>query len=197
MNAPATEQLEKTIQDFANTVDALGQIRMINEEIHQAASDIRSSGEGIHQEISSLHDLTMNLTDSVKNFNMKAENYTGDIKELYLAQEKQLASYSEALEKGLLELDKATQKNNTELADSIEKARKDYSDGLRDLREKQIESDTRLRTEMDNRFKTIDQLNAELTDMKKQQKIAKIFAALGFISALLATASSALHFFIK
>ena len=249
-----TSELDKSIESFQETIEALNQIKEINQALDSVAQKIGEQDRNLKEDTALLRKSYQELSEALNQFEKGAEQYASELRELYASQKKKMDALqdsmakehqktvsevtgqsknteraisqkvqesisntnksSERLEHAIQENIDSVKEYTTTFMDksaAVERAVLDYTTGTqksidelriletnnaRETRDKIVETDARMRADLENRFKMIEQINTELSAMKKQQKIAKIFAALGFVSALLATASSALHFFI-
>ena len=183
----ASQHVTELRELYASQKKELDSLREAMANDHQkAVSEITGQSKNTEKVIS------QNVQESISSTRSSAERLERAIQENVTSVNEYTSTISEksaATERAVLDYTTGTQK-------SIDELRVLETNNARETRDKIVETDARMRAEMDTKFKMIDQISSELALLKKQQKTAKIFAALGFVSALLATASSVLHFFI-
>lgn len=246
-------ELDKSIESFQETIEALKEIQSINQKLNDVADKIGAQDATLKADAERLQKAYNQINFALDDLKGSARAYTADIRtifkeqksdlgalqhELIEASEKSAAAYIERADQmektiaGKLQANVDSVKTSTqnlttavkenmdtvksftetvlEKTESTERAVLDYAtstqksidelrmmetNNARETRDKIVETDARARAEMDNRFKTVEQLTTELAAMRAQQKKAQIMGAVGGISAILAALSSVLHFF--
>ncbi len=148
-------------------------------ELNEITSDIKTA----HKEtVTSIRNIVESKTVTVER---TVQNAVQEIKQTTDAALGELQTSNEAI---LEKTDKILQ--------SVSDLQNQTSGSAKEIRDKLVETDTRIHMDLENRFKKIDELSIELALLQKQQKKAQIMAVIGGIGAIVAAVASVLHFFI-
>lgn len=207
------EDLDRSIDTFKETITSLTEIKRIADSIsrtveeigdentaykataekcQEAAERIASEAAQLEKRLAEQKEAYREALDAAAS---RAETIAGGVNQKIEALSEDVTSCTATVNERYEATDKQIQNYTNSALKSIDELRIQGTNNSREIRDKIVETDTRTRTEMDSRFKTVEQLTTELAALRAQQKRSQIIGLIGGISAALAAISSFLHFF--